>query len=298
MLALAGIAIIFLAILGGYVLEKGNPYLLFQPAEILIIFGSSVGITIVANPPRIIRKVIRGTFKVLRDPPLNRARLLRYLLMLYELFGYGQRAGTIGLEEDVDNPDGSRIFSKYPEFLRDEGARDFLCDSMRMLVIGATNAQDLERLMNLDIDIQRRGNREPANALGMIADSLPGLGIVAAVLGIVITMGAIGGAPETVGQKVAAALVGTFIGILLCYGVVGPLAARLDAQIEERGQFFEMIRTAVAAHARGATPILAVEYARRSIPADLRPAFVELETIIRRDAKIPPVPDSALAAGA
>jgi chemotaxis protein MotA len=165
-------------------------------------------------------------------------------------------------------------------------------------VIGVTNASDLDRLMDLDIDVQRRGSREPANALGMIADALPGIGIIAAVLGIVITMGAIGGAPETVGQKVAAALVGTFLGILLCYGVVGPLAARLDAQIDERAQFLETLRTAVGAYARGASPILAVEYARRSIPVELRPPFLELESIIRRDAKIPPLPEAALAAGA
>ena len=298
MLALAGIAIIFIAVLGGYVLEQGNPWLLFQPAEIVIILGSAVGITIVANPTRVIVKVIRGSIQVLRDPPLTRARLLRYLLMLYELFGYCQRAGTMGVEEDIENPSESRIFSKYPEFLRDEGARDFLCDSMRMLVIGVTNAADLDRLMDLDIDVQRRGSREPANALGMIADALPGIGIIAAVLGIVITMGAIGGAPETVGQKVAAALVGTFLGILLCYGVVGPLAARLDAQIDERVAFLEMLRTAVGAYARGASPILAVEYARRSIPVELRPPFLELEAIVRRDAKIPPVPEAALAAGA
>lgn len=289
---LAGIAIIFLAVIGGYVLEHGNPYLLLQPAEILIIFGSIFGIALVANPPRVLRKILRGSLGVLRDPPLTRPGLLRNLLMLYELFGYAQRAGAMGLENDIENPQASRIFSKYPEFLRDAAARDFLCDSIRMLVIGVTNASDLDRLMDLDIDIQRRGNREPATALGLIADSLPGLGIVAAVLGVVITMGSIGGAPETVGEKVAAALVGTFTGILLCYGLVGPFSSRIDTQIEERTQFFEVIRTAVAAYARGAAPILAVEYARRSIPLELRPAFLELESVIRREAKIPPLPES------
>ena len=176
--------------------------------------------------------------------------------------------------------------------------RDFLCDSLRMLVIGITNAAELDRLMDLDIEVQRRGDHEPAGALGAIAEALPGLGIVAAVLGVVITMSSIGGAPESIGQKVAAALVGTFIGILLCYGVVGPLASRLEANIEERAQFLQVVRTAVVAHARGATPILAVEYARRSIPVELRPAFIELEMAIRRDAKIPTMPEQALPAGA
>lgn len=298
MLALAGIAIIFLAVMGGFILERGNPYLLLQPAEILIIAGAAAGISLIANPPRVIGKIAYCSLSVLRDPPLTRARLLRYLLMLYETFGYGQRAGAVGLEGDVENPHASRIFSKYPEFLRDAGARDFLCDTLRMLVIGGTNASELDHLMDLDVDVQRRADREPAAALGLIADSLPGLGIVAAVLGVVITMGAIGSAPEQVGQKVAAALVGTFIGILLCYGLAGPLAARIDTHMEERAQFLEMLRTAVAAYARGAAPILAVEFARRSIPVDLRPGFDEVEKLIRREARIPPLPEPTLAASA
>jgi chemotaxis protein MotA len=293
MLAIAGIVIVFIAVLGGYLLEQGNPLLLIQPAEMLIVAGSAVGITIAANPTRVIRKVVRGARDVLRAPAITRQLLLRYLLMLYEIFGYGQRAGAVGLEGDIENPGSSRIFSKYPEFLGDEGARAFFCDSLRILVIGVTNAEELDRLMDLDIDVQKRSDQEPADALAAIADALPGLGIVAAVLGVVITMSSIGGAPETIGQKVAAALVGTFLGILLCYGVVGPLAARLEANIEERSQFFQVLRAAITAYARGAAPILAVEYARRSIPVEFRPTFIELEAAIRRDAKIPPMAEPA-----
>jgi chemotaxis protein MotA len=148
--------------------------------------------------------------------------------------------------------------------------------------------------MDLDIDIQRRGQHEPVKSLTTVADSLPGLGIVAAVLGVVITMQAIGGAPEAVGQKVAAALVGTFLGILLCYGVVGPLAARLEHVGETEAQFLQVLRTAIVSFARGAAPILAVEYARRSIPVELRPTFSEFEDGIRREAQVPAAP-SALA---
>jgi chemotaxis protein MotA len=143
--------------------------------------------------------------------------------------------------------------------------------------------------MELDIEVQRRGRHEPVNALHSVADALPGLGIVAAVLGVVITMQAIGGAPETVGQKVAAALVGTFLGILLCYGVVSPVASRLEKLGETEIQFLQVLRIAIVSFSRGAAPILAVEYARRSIPIELRPSFVEMETTIRREAKIPPV---------
>lgn len=291
MLAIAGILIVFFAVLGGYLLEQGNLYLLIQPAEILIVVGAAAGITIVANPVRVIRKMAHAARDALRAPTLTRPALIRHLVMLYEVFGYGQRAGVMSLEEDIEKPASSRIFSKYPNFLRDAGLRQFLCDSLRMVVIGVTNADELDQLMDLDIEVQRRGDHEPAGALSAIAESLPGLGIVAAVLGVVITMSSIGGAPETIGQKVAAALVGTFIGILLCYGVVGPLASRLETNIEERAQFLRVVGTAVAAYARGASPILAVEYARRSIPVELRPTFLELETAIRRDAKIPLSPD-------
>jgi chemotaxis protein MotA len=210
--------------------------------------------------------------------------------MLYEVFGYVQRAGFAALENDVDTPERSQIFSRYPQFLHDRDVRAFICDSMRMMVIGATTPRELDQLMDLDIDVQRRGRHEPVIALHTVADSLPGLGIVAAVLGVVITMEAIGGSPETVGQKVAAALVGTFLGILLCYGVVGPVASRLESLAESHAQFLQVLRVAICSFVRGASPILAVEYARRSIPVESRPSFVELETTIRRDARIPAVP--------
>ena len=176
--------------------------------------------------------------------------------------------------------------------------RDFVCDTLRMLVIGASGPHELDLLMDLDIDVQRRGNYEPVRALSSVADALPGLGIVAAVLGVVITMQAIGGAPETIGEKVAAALVGTFLGILLCYGVVGPVAARLENLSEAQTQFLQVLRIAIVAFARGASPILAVEYARRSIPVELRPTFLDLETTIRRDAQVPAVPQSNQQGGA
>jgi chemotaxis protein MotA len=156
-----------------------------------------------------------------------------------------------------------------------------------MLVIGVTTPHELDQLMDLDIEVQRRGRQHPVSALSAVADALPGLGIVAAVLGVVITMEAIGGSPEMVGQKVAAALVGTFLGILLCYGVVGPVAARLEYRGETDAQFQHVLRIAIVAFARGASPTLAVEYARRSIPVDLRPSFSDMEITIKKEAKVP-----------
>ena len=289
MFTIIGIAVVFTAVLGGFLLERGNPYLLLQPAELLIVGGAAAGITLVANPPAVIRKMIEGIGQIFRPALHSHQYFLTYLCMLYEAFGFAQRAGVMELEQDVEDPANSRIFAQYPEFLRNTAVRDFICDSLRMLVIGVTSPQELDQLMDLDIDVQRRGRHEPAGALSALADSLPGLGIVAAVLGVVITMESIGASPETVGQKVAAALVGTFLGILLCYGVVGPVAARMENAGEQQAQFLQVMRTAIVAFARGASPILAVEYARRSIPIDLRPGFLEMETTIRRDAKIPAV---------
>src|SRR5437016_2922485 len=166
-----------------------------------------------------------------------------------------------------------------------------------MLVLGVTTPNELDHLMELDIEVQRRGRYEPVNALHAVAEALPGLGIVAAVLGVVITMQALSGSPETLGQKVAAALVGTFLGILLCYGVVSPVAARLETLSETEQQFLHVLRIATVSFARGCSPILAVEYARRSIPLESRPSFPDMEASIKRDAKIPAIPTRGTEAG-
>ena len=289
MLALIGFVLVFAAVFGGYLLERGNPWVLLQPAEILIVGGAAVGITLIANPPSVIGKMLRGAGQALKRAPYTQNTFLLHLRMLFEVFSYVQRAGVQAIEEDIENPASSRIFSNYPGFLGDHSTRDFICDSLRMLVIGATTARELDHLMDMDIEVQRRSHHEPVGALSSMADALPGLGIVAAVLGVVITMQAIGSSPETVGEKVAAALVGTFLGILLCYGVVGPIASRLGNVGEMHAQFLQVLRTAVVYFARGASPILAVEYARRSIPEELRPSFLKLETTVRRDARIPAV---------
>lgn len=293
MFAILGILVVLAAVFGGYLLERGNPYVLMQPAELLIVGGAAAGIIITGNPPEVLRKMSRGLMVIFRAPRHTRVMFLRHLRMLFEVFVYSQRAGLMNLEQDVERPRKSRIFSRYPDFLEDTATCAFICDSLRMLVIGATSPNELDHLMAVDIDVQQRGHREPVSALSAVADALPGLGILAAVLGVVITMQAISASPETVGQKVAAALVGTFLGILLCYGVVGPAASRLDTLAEQQTQFLEVLRAAVVSFARGASPILAIEYARRSIPIEQRPSFTEMETTIRREARVPQTPQQA-----
>jgi chemotaxis protein MotA len=287
--ALIGIAMVFAAVIGGFLLERGNLYVLLQPAELLIVGGAAAGIVMVANPPPVILRMTRGAVAAFRPPPHSQKTFLQYMRMVYEVFCYIQRAGVAEFEKDVEDPRKSRIFSNHPDFLRDAAMLAFVCDSLRMLVVGVTTASELDHLMELDIEAQRRGQQEPVAALHSMADALPGLGIVAAVLGVVITMQSIGSSPEAVGQKVAAALVGTFLGILLCYGVVGPVAARLHTLGETEAQLLHVLRIAIVSFARGASPILAVEYARRSVPVELRPSFQDMEISIRREAKIPPV---------
>jgi chemotaxis protein MotA len=291
MFTLIGIALVFAAVMGGYLLEKGNPWVLLQPAELLIVGGSACGIILIANPPPVIRKIVTSALSIFSRPKYrSRQSFLGSLCLLYELLSYAQRAGMAALEPEVEDPKNGRIFPNHPECIKDEPTLGFLCDSLRMLVIGVTTPNELDHLMDLDIETQRRGNHEPVSALSSIADALPGLGIVAAVLGVVITMQAIGGSPETVGEKVAAALVGTFLGILLCYGVVGPTASRLDSIGQAQTQYLQVLRTAIVAFAKGSSPILALEYGRRSIPIEYRPSFGEMETTIRHDAKIPTIP--------
>jgi chemotaxis protein MotA len=201
--------------------------------------------------------------------------------MLYELFSYARKMGTAKLEEDVDQPAKSPVFSKYPKFLKAHHAVHFLCDTLRTAVSGGVDPMDIDQIMETDLEVHHREAHEPVAALSTMADALPGLGIVAAVLGVVITMGALGGPKEEIGHRVAAALVGTFLGILLCYGLFGPLASAMNKQSESEGFYFGFLRMAALAFVKGLSPIMAVEMARRAIPTSVRPTFQEMEGACR-----------------
>ena len=290
MLVLIGFALVLAAVVGGFLMEKGNPLVLLQPAELLIIVGSAVGITLAANPAAGVRNVLKGALSVLRPPPYTREFYESMLKMLYELFSIGRRHGVAVLETHIEDREASHVFCAYPDVSSDQEAMTFLCDSLRMVTTGVARSSELAHLMDLDMEVQRRERHGPVNALTMLADSLPGLGIVAAVLGVVVTMQALGGAPELIGQRVAAALVGTFLGILLCYGVVGPLAAHLESRNEGRAHFLQALYSGLHSFARGSSPLLAAEFARRSIPLELRPSFDDMETTFRREVRIAPLP--------
>jgi chemotaxis protein MotA len=281
MISLAGIGIVLAAIIGGYLIEHGKLLVLLQPAELIIIFGAAVGTVVVANPLPTLIRIGKGIAGVVRGSPVDRGWYTENLKMFYELFNYARKHGTAKLEQDLDNPAKSPVFSKYPKFLQSSHALDFLCDTLRMAVTGGVEPMEIDQMMEIDLEVHHRESAEPVAALTAMADSLPGLGIVAAVLGVVITMGSLGGPKEEIGNHVAAALVGTFLGILLCYGIFGPLAGAMSKQNDAERHYLGFLRMAALAFIKGLSPIMAIELARRSIPTTVRPSFKEVETACR-----------------
>jgi chemotaxis protein MotA len=277
MFAIIGILIVFGAILGGFLMEKGLVAVLVQPAELVIIGGSAIGTLLVANPLPLIVRIFKSLLGILQSNRYNNGFYLEGLKMLSDIFLFARKSGMAKLEEDVENPEKSAVFSKYPKLIRDHHMLHFVCDTLRTAVSGVVQPHDLDDLIEKDIEIHHHEALAPARALAVVAAALPGLGIVAAVLGVVITMSALGGPPEEIGRKVAAALVGTFPGILMSYGVVSPLAANIEKTIEAEGQFYQMLRAGLMAFAKGMAPMIAVEFARRAIPHQLRPGFKEME---------------------
>jgi chemotaxis protein MotA len=277
MFAIIGMLVVVGAVIGGFLMEHGKLLVLMQPAELVIIGGAALGTLLVGNPLPVVIKIIKCLLGVLKPSPYAKSSYLETLRMLNELFQYARKNGLVKLEADVEEPDKSGVFKKYPSFLSNHHAVDFLCDTLRMSISGGIGPFELDQMMELDMEVHHHEVLQPISALSTMADALPGLGIVAAVLGVVITMGALGGPPEEIGHKVAAALVGTFLGILLCYGFIGPLGAFMTKQAEAEGQYYNCLRVAILAFSRGNAPILAIEFARRSVPSDLRPSFKEME---------------------
>ncbi len=281
MFVIIGIVVVLVAVLGGFAIEGGPFLVLIQYAEFLIIIGASIGALLISAPGKLLGKLFKKVTGVFAGSKANSALYLNLLKLMYELFLVGQKEGVVGLEQHVENPQKSKIFAKYPMLLSDTHMIHFLTDTMRLIIVGGAEPFDLEGLMDADIETHHQESAKPGMILQKIGDSMPGLGIVAAVLGIVITMQAIDGPPAEIGHKVAAALVGTFLGILLSYGFVQPLATNIDLAAEEEGRMFEAIKAGVVAFAKGMQPLIAVEFARRTIFHDHRPTFQEMEKALK-----------------
>jgi len=280
MFVIIGIVVVFGCVMAGYLMEHGSLRVLVQPAELVIIGGAALGTLLVANPLHILKKIGGGIGGVFGGSKFGKQTYIDTLKMLYDLLNKARKDGLMALEADVEDPHQSPVFSKNPTFLKNHHVCDFVCDSLRMAITGV-DAFDLDQMLDLDLEVHHASASQPTAALSTMADSLPGLGIVAAVLGVVITMGALGGPPEEIGHKVAAALVGTFLGILLCYGLVGPIASNMTKAAEEEHAFLYVMRVLMVSFLKGSAPIMAVEMARRAVPGHVRPSFKELEQACR-----------------
>jgi len=281
MFSILGIIVVFGAIIGGFLMEKGSLLVLVQPAELVIIAGAALGTVLVGNPPYIVKRLLGGVMGAFAGSKFTQKRYLDTLKMLYELFNTARRGGLAAIESDIEDPSKSKIFTAYPAIVKDHHVRDFICDTLRTAAAGTVEPFDIDQMMELDMEVHHHGISQPVAALSTIADSLPGLGIVAAVLGVVITMGALGGPPEEIGHHVAAALVGTFLGILMCYGLLGPIAANMSKSADEENSYYHVLRVCLMAFIKGLAPILAVEVGRRAVPGHVRPSFQELEKMCR-----------------
>lgn len=277
MFVILGILVVFGAVIGGFLMEKGHLAVLLQPAEVVIIGGAAVGTLLIGNPLPTVIAIFKGILSALGSSKFNQQYYLQALQMLNEIFSTARKGGLVKLEADIEAPDKSQLFGKYSAITKDHHVLHFVCDTLRMAVAGGVGHFELDQMMELDMEVHHHEVSAPVSALSTVADSLPGLGIVAAVLGVVVTMGALGGPPEEIGHKVAAALVGTFLGILLCYGVLGPLANNMTKKNDEEGQFYHVLRVGLVSFLRGNPPILATEFARRAIPASVRPSFQAME---------------------
>src|ERR1700722_20410195 len=277
MFAIIGIVVVFLSIIGGFLMEKGKLLVLMQPSEMVIIVGAALGTLVIANPMSLVMRIFKSLIGTLKGGRFTRAFYLESLKMLNDIFVFARKNGMAKLEEDVEHPDKSTLLSTYPSLAKDHHLVHFVCDTLRMAVSGVVQPYDLDALLEQDIETHHHEISAPARSLTTVSDALPGLGIVAAVLGVVNTMGSLGGPPEAVGEKVAAALVGTFLGILLCYGVASPLAASIEKAAEAESQYYQTLRAGLMAFAKGMAPMIAVEFSRRAIPPEMRPTFHEME---------------------
>lgn len=284
MFVIIGLVVVFGSVIGGYVLHHGKVAVLWQPTEFIIIGGAGIGTLLVANPPAVLKSCVSQLLGLLKPNPYGAKAYAELLQVLYEVFQKARKDGLVGLESHIENPEGSDIFQKYPSFMGNHHAVSLLCDTLKVLLTGTVEDHNLADILDVDLEKHHHEGMLAPHAITTVGDAMPGFGIVAAVLGVIITMGSIGGAASEIGNKVAAALVGTFIGILLAYGVFGPVAKAMETRLHAEHDYMLCIRTALLSFARGDAPMTAVEFSRRNIEPHERPSFAELEDLTRKKA--------------
>jgi chemotaxis protein MotA len=285
MFVIIGLVVVFGGMLGGFMMVGGNPLSLLHANEFVVIFGIAGGTILIANPMYIMVKIAGAFGTMLKGSSVKKEHYLEMMQMVYELFQYAKREGLIALEPHIEAPETSSIISKYQSFLDNHHAVEFFCDTLKVILSGGIPAHDLEDLMDMDLEGHHEEEHIVVTALTTVTDALPGIGIIAAVLGIIITMGAINEGAEAIGHKVASALVGTFMGILFSYGVLGPMVKNLEITYSVDGKYLLALKAALLSFAKGAPAPVAVEFARRAIDPEHRPSFAESEEAVKSAGK-------------
>jgi chemotaxis protein MotA len=293
-----GWVVVLVAVIGSFVFEGGHVLALLQPFELLCIFGAAVGAFIVSNPPKVIKAVLGALPSCFHSKTYDKEKYLQLIALLFELLQKARLEGFLALEADINDPAASAIFTKYPTVNGDPELAEFIVDYLRMMISGNMNVLEIQELMDAELETHHAEAEVPATAIQRMADALPAYGIVAAVMGVVHTMGSVGQPPKILGEMVAAALVGTFLGILLGYGFVGPLASVLEANAIENGKPYECVKTVLLAAMSGYSPTIAVEFGRKVLFTVDRPSFQELEDRVKHTKNPLPVPDAVTPAPA
>lgn len=285
MIAIIGLVVVLGAVVVGFTMAGGQLMALFHASEIVTIGGVALGTVLISTPGPVLKAIGAKLATVFKGNRFTKDLYLDALKMLYELFQIARKDGLVAIEAHIEDPEKSAIFKKYPKVLHEHHAMEFLCDSLRLVLVGSVPPHDLDALMDAEMDVHHEEAAKPAAALQKVGDALPGIGIVAAVLGIVITMGAISGPVEQIGEHVAAALTGTFLGVYMAYGFIAPMSGAIEGANSEESRFFAFFKASVVAFAKGFAPIVAVEFARRAIYSTARPTFQEMESSCKQAAK-------------
>jgi chemotaxis protein MotA len=281
MFVIIGIVIVMGCVIGGFLMIDGPLGVLVQPSEFVVIGGAVIGATIAANPLKFLLRLTSSMVLAIKGSPYNKKTYFELLQMQYDVYVNSKKGGLLSIEEDVNDPSASSIFTKYPSFVSNHHAVDFFCDAMKMLVNGACSPEELEIMLESDLETHHDEGAIVPGLLQRASDALPGLGIVAAVLGIVVTMQHLDGPPEELGHHVGAALVGTFLGLLLSYGFLAPIAANLENLAQDEAKYFACMKAGLVAFSNGAAPMTSVEFARKTIFSFDRPSTVELEPMLK-----------------
>jgi chemotaxis protein MotA len=277
MLVIIGWLVVAAAVAGGYAAAGGHLAVLFQPYEFVIIFGAGLGAIVCSSGKATLKGLGGGFMRAVKGPKYKKADYLELLCLLYQIFRLAKSKGNLGLEQHIENPQDSALFQQFPKFYGDHHTVEFTCDYLRLMILGADNPHEVEALMDLELETHHQEEGAVGNALQSMADALPALGIVAAVLGVIHTMGLMSEPPEVLGHAIGAALVGTFSGILMAYGFVGPLAGAYNSAIREDEKYYECLKAGILAHMSGSPPAVAIEFARKTLLSHTRPTFFEVE---------------------